>query len=106
MLALFFLPQQTPKESSPGRVARDLGIAALVGGIFATLNYAIMTRSGLSISDFYLENSKPGGGGTNAVNVILVDFRGFDTFGEILVLGIAALGIFKLINRMKISKPY
>ncbi|QEW05785.1 monovalent cation/H+ antiporter subunit A [Nitrincola iocasae] len=105
MLALFFLPQQTPKESSPGRVARDLGIAALVGGIFATLNYAIMTRSGLSISDFYLENSKPGGGGTNAVNVILVDFRGFDTFGEILVLGIAALGIFKLINRMKISKP-
>lgn len=105
MLALFFLPQQTPKESSPGRVARDLGIAALVGGIFATINYAIMTRSGLSISDFFLENSKPGGGGTNAVNVILVDFRGFDTFGEILVLGIAALGIFKLINRMKISKP-
>ncbi|WP_417579787.1 monovalent cation/H+ antiporter subunit A [Nitrincola sp.] len=105
MLALFFLPQQTPKESSPGRVARDLGVAALVGGIFGTLNYAIMTRSGLSISDFFLENSKPGGGGTNAVNVILVDFRGFDTFGEILVLGIAALGIFKLINRMKISKP-
>lgn len=105
MLALFFLPQQTPKESSPARVARDLGIAALIGGIFATLNYAIMTRSGVSISEFFLANSKPGGGGTNAVNVILVDFRGFDTFGEILVLGIAALGIFKLINRMKVSMP-
>ena len=36
----------------------------------------------------------PGGGGTNVVNVILVDFRGFDTFGEIIVLGIAALVIF------------
>ena len=105
MLALFFLPQQTPKESSPGRVVRDLGVAAVIGGIFATLNYAIMTRSGISISDFFIANSKPGGGGTNAVNVILVDFRGFDTFGEILVLGIAALGIFKLINRMKVSMP-
>ncbi|GAB2576930.1 monovalent cation/H+ antiporter subunit A [Nitrincola alkalisediminis] len=105
MLALFFLPQQTPKESSPGRVARDLGVAAIIGGIIGTINYAIMTRPQLSISEFFLENSKPGGGGTNVVNVILVDFRGFDTFGEILVLGIAALGIFKLINRMKVFMP-
>jgi len=36
------------------------------------------------------------GGGTNVVNVILVDFRGFDTFGEIIVLGIAALLIYAL----------
>ena len=34
-----------------------------------------------------------GGGGTNVVNVILVDFRGFDTLGEICVLGIAAMGV-------------
>ncbi|MEO1119894.1 MAG: hydrogen gas-evolving membrane-bound hydrogenase subunit E, partial [Pseudomonadota bacterium] len=40
--------------------------------------------------------SKPGGGGTNVVNVILVDFRGFDTFGEIIVLGIAAIVIFAI----------
>jgi multicomponent K+:H+ antiporter subunit A len=45
-----------------------------------------------SISAFHLANSKPGGGGNNVVNVILVDFRGFDTFGEIIVLGIAASG--------------
>ena len=44
-----------------------------------------------SISGYHLENSYKGGGGTNVVNVILVDFRGFDTFGEIIVLGIAAL---------------
>ena len=42
----------------------------------------------------------PGGGGTNVVNVILVDFRGFDTFGEIIVLAIAALGIAALLRRL------
>jgi multicomponent K+:H+ antiporter subunit A len=50
------------------------------------------------ISAFHWEQSKPGGGGTNVVNVILVDFRGFDTFGEIIVLGIAALGIYALLK--------
>jgi multicomponent K+:H+ antiporter subunit A len=49
-----------------------------------------------SISEFHLANSYKGGGGTNVVNVILVDFRGFDTFGEIIVLGIAALLIYAL----------
>ena len=48
------------------------------------------------ISEYHLANSYKGGGGTNVVNVILVDFRGFDTFGEIIVLGIAALLIYAL----------
>jgi Multisubunit Na+/H+ antiporter, MnhB subunit len=47
-----------------------------------------------TIADYHLANAKTGGGGTNVVNVILVDFRGYDTFGEITVLGIAALVIF------------
>jgi len=105
LLALYFLPQNTPKESSPKRVARDLSVAALVGGVVGTINYALMTRPLESISDFFLENAKSGGGGTNVVNVILVDFRGFDTLGEITVLGIAALGIYKLIARMGLFKP-
>jgi len=105
MLALFFLPQKTKNESSPRRVVRDLGIAAVCGGVIATINYAIITRPFDSISEFFLANSKTGGGGTNVVNVILVDFRGFDTFGEITVLGIAALGIFKLIARMRLAMP-
>lgn len=49
-----------------------------------------------SLSAFHLANSYEGGGGTNVVNVILVDFRGFDTYGEIIVLGIAALLIYAL----------
>ncbi|WP_028303583.1 monovalent cation/H+ antiporter subunit A [Oceanospirillum maris] len=105
MLALFFLPQRTPKESTPLRVVRDLVIAAIIGGVIGTICYALMTRPLESISAFFLENSKIGGGGTNVVNVILVDFRGFDTLGEITVLGIAALGIFKLIARMRLYMP-
>ncbi|GGO72363.1 monovalent cation/H+ antiporter subunit A [Bowmanella pacifica] len=105
MLALFFLPQKTHNESSPRRVARDLSIAAIFGGIIATINYAIITRPLDSISDFFIANSKTGGGGTNVVNVILVDFRGFDTLGEITVLSIAALGIFKLVSRMRLAMP-
>ncbi|GAB3483170.1 monovalent cation/H+ antiporter subunit A [Marinomonas epiphytica] len=105
MLALFFLPQKTPKESSPRRVVRDLGIASVAGGVIGTICYALMTRPLDTISTFFTANSKTGGGGTNIVNVILVDFRGFDTLGEITVLGIAALGIYKLIARMRLFMP-
>jgi multicomponent K+:H+ antiporter subunit A len=103
ILALYFLPKNTATESSPSRVVRDIAIAAAIGGIVATINYAFITQPLDSISDFYLANSKTGGGGTNAVNVILVDFRGLDTLGEILVLCIAALGIFKLLADIKLS---
>lgn len=105
MLALYFLPQKTPSESSPPRVVRDVAIAAALGGLVATINYAFITQPIDSISEFFLANSKTGGGGTNAVNVILVDFRGLDTLGEILVLGIAALGIFNLLARVRLSMP-
>lgn len=105
ILALFFLPQKTPKESSPRRVVRDLSLAAFIGGTVGTICYALMTRPLDTISTFFTENSKTGGGGTNVVNVILVDFRGFDTLGEITVLGIAALGIYKLIARMRLYMP-
>ncbi|UYG05568.1 monovalent cation/H+ antiporter subunit A [Halomonas sp. LR3S48] len=94
MLALSFLPQQSPRESSRRRTARDLAIAGLMGGGVAAFSFAILTRPQQSISDFFLANSLPGGGGTNVVNVILVDFRGFDTLGEITVLGIAAVAVF------------
>ncbi|MDF2180956.1 monovalent cation/H+ antiporter subunit A [Neptuniibacter sp. CAU 1671] len=105
MLALFFLPQKTPKESPPARVVRDMGISAIFGGLMATIVYAMMTRPLESISDYFIANAKTGGGGTNIVNVILVDFRGFDTWGEITVLGIAGLGIYKLILSMRLYMP-
>ncbi len=47
----------------------------------------------------------PGGGGTNVVNVILVDFRGFDTLGEIVVLALAGLGVFAMLEGLKLAAP-
>jgi multicomponent K+:H+ antiporter subunit A len=105
MLALFFLPQHSPKESSSLRVVRDLGISAALGVVVASICYALITRPFESISEFFLANAKTGGGGTNVVNVILVDFRGFDTLGEICVLGIAALGIYKLLINLPLLLP-
>ena len=54
-----------------------------------------------SISPFYLEKALSEGGGSNVVNVMLVDFRGFDTMGEITVLGIVALTVYALLRRFR-----
>lgn len=105
ILALFFMPQKTARASSGHRVFRDIIIASFIGGIVATLNFAILTSPAETISDFFIANAKTGGGGTNVVNVILVDFRGFDTLGEITVLAIAAAGIHKLLNKLKPFMP-
>ncbi|WP_027967743.1 monovalent cation/H+ antiporter subunit A [Halomonas halocynthiae] len=106
MLALFFLPQKTPRESSMPRLLRDLSLAGGLGVIVASLNYAVLSRETTSISDFFIANSVPGGGGHNVVNVILVDFRGFDTLGEITVLAIAGLAVLKLLNRLRLFMPH
>src|SRR3546814_14806103 len=69
----------------------------------AALAYAMMTRPlPDSISRYFVENAYSGGGGTNVVNVILVDFRGFDTLGEITVLSIVALTVFTLLDRKSV----
>ncbi len=98
LLALNLLPKSTPRESSGPRRLRD-GVLAGAGGLaVAIATFQVISRDFTTISDYFLAQSYPGGGGTNVVNVILVDFRGFDTFGEIIVLGIAALGIFALLD--------
>ena len=98
LLALNLLPKTSPPDTDiPGRVGRS-GLAAAVGLGVGALAYAILTRDFQTISDYHLAESKDGAGGTNAVNVILVDFRSLDTFGEIIVLGIAAVSIFALLD--------
>jgi len=99
LLALYFLPKDSPLESSAARRVRDGVIALVAGGAVTALAMAFMLRDVADpISAFHLENAKTGGGGTNVVNVILVDFRGYDTYGEIIVLGIAGLAIFALMD--------
>jgi multicomponent K+:H+ antiporter subunit A len=99
MLALHWLPQHSPPEPRARlRTWRDAAIATTAGLGIAALVYAVLTRPFDSISPYFLQTTVSLGGGANAVNVIIVDYRGFDTVGEITVLGIAALLIYALLN--------
>ena len=99
LLALNLLPRRPPRISSNPRRLRDGLFGAIGGGATGFAAWAVMTREpNAPISAFHWANSYSGGGGTNVVNVTLVDFRAFDTFGEIIVLGIAAIAIFALLE--------
>ena len=100
LLALNYMPKETPVGTTFPRRVRDVVIALVTGSAVGGLAYALLTRdpSLPTISDYHVANSYTGGGGNNVVNVILVDFRGFDTMGEIIVLGIAALVIFAIVE--------
>jgi multicomponent K+:H+ antiporter subunit A len=102
LLAMFFLPQQSPREGSGIRLAVDALIALAAGAGAAALAWAMMLSPGPTLSGFYLDQAKPGGGGYNVVNVILVDFRALDTLGEITVLGIAAFAIVAILDRIEL----
>ncbi|MFM7275215.1 MAG: monovalent cation/H+ antiporter subunit A, partial [Gammaproteobacteria bacterium] len=101
MLALYWLPQEGAAEGAPflrnARKMRDALIAAAAGLGSAALCYLVLARPLDSVSPYFLQTSVPEGGGSNVVNVILVDYRGYDTMGEITVLGIAGLVIYSLL---------
>jgi multicomponent K+:H+ antiporter subunit A len=118
LLGLRWLPKRLPHLEAHQtllrtrvRRSRDMVLAIIAGGGMATFAYVVMTRqSPPGISGFFLENAYKLGGGRNVVNVMLVDFRGFDTMGEITVLGIVALTVFALLRRFRpaadsIGKP-
>ncbi|MBU1654354.1 MAG: monovalent cation/H+ antiporter subunit A [Gammaproteobacteria bacterium] len=108
LLALYFLPQHTPPASHPARRGRDAVIALLAGGGVGALAWAVLTRpvsAWPGIGDWFLANSVSGGGGGNVVNVILVDFRGFDTLGEITVLALAGLAIYAMLENLRLDGP-
>jgi len=98
LLVVYFLPTKAPAESSSLLHLRDFIIAASCAVLMAVLTFAVLTRPYQSIADFFMANSLTGGGGTNVVNVILVDFRGFDTLGEISVLAITAIATVALLK--------
>jgi multicomponent K+:H+ antiporter subunit A len=108
LLGLRWLPRRIPLDDprTRGRARwrrwRDVVLAALSGSGLAALSYAMLTRSApQSISPFFLDRALPEGGGANVVNVMLVDFRGFDTLGEITVLGIVGLTVYALLRRFR-----
>ncbi|HEX5420821.1 MAG TPA: hydrogen gas-evolving membrane-bound hydrogenase subunit E, partial [Gammaproteobacteria bacterium] len=64
--------------------------------------FAMLTRPAVrGLAPFFLSNALEKAGGRNVVNVILVDFRGFDTLGEITVVGIVALIVYALLRRFR-----
>jgi len=98
-------PSVSTRLRARTRRVRDLILSILVGGGMALLSYAMLTRATPNtISSFYLSRAIPEGGGSNVVNVMLVDFRGFDTFGEITVLAAVALTVFALLRRFRPPK--
>ena len=77
------------------RIAISVGVGVSVA-LFAVMVSA--ARTAPSVGEVYAELSLPDAGGKNIVNVILVDFRGWDTMGEITVLATAALGVANLVR--------
>ncbi len=108
LLGLRWLPKRVvgddPRIAVRARLrrARDFVLAVVAGAGMAALSYAMLTRPAPhSISPFFLDRALPEGGGTNVINVMLVDFRGFDTLGEISVLGAVALTVYALLRRFR-----
>ncbi len=104
LLAFYHLPKISRKEERMGFKLTNALVAAGVGVIVTIIAFsALSNRLFESISQYYIENTAEEAGGFNMVNVILVDFRGFDTMFEIAVLGIAALGIYGMI-KLRLSR--
>jgi len=105
VLVIYQLPKYT-KSNYPVHANLLNIIVSVAGGILMAglmlLTSAIPSNS--TLAPYFMENSLTLAKGRNVVNVILVDFRGFDTLGEITVLMIAAIGVFALLGLKKGSK--
>jgi multicomponent K+:H+ antiporter subunit A len=103
LLGMNYLPAQSPPEKSRWRKRRDALIAVIGGGGLAAMAYSAMTLPPNTMAGELLARALPEAYGENVVNVILVDFRGFDTFGEITVFGIAALVVHAMLRRSRMA---
>jgi multicomponent K+:H+ antiporter subunit A len=108
LLGLRWLPQRLdtldPRRATlraQARRGRDILIAAVCGVGIAALAFAVLTRPSTSALGPYFLRRALEAGGHNVVNVILVDFRGFDTLGEITVVGIVAMTVYALLRRFR-----
>jgi len=109
LLGLRWLPRRIVNDKVGERTlrthvrrARDFLLALVGGAGLSAIAFAVLTHpADPGIASFFIEQSLPQGGGANVVNVILVDFRAFDTLGEITVLGIVALTVYALLRRFR-----
>ncbi|MCA1857222.1 monovalent cation/H+ antiporter subunit A [Massilia oculi] len=113
LLGLRWLPPRFQPAHLKGRVpgatwlrrSRDILIAVAGGLGLAAASYAVLSlpQGGATtdLRDFFMRHALAEGGGANVVNVLLVDFRGFDTMGEITVLSAVALTVYALLRRFR-----
>ncbi|SHN26155.1 multicomponent Na+:H+ antiporter subunit A [Cyclobacterium lianum] len=98
VLVLYNLPKYLKLSETRDRI-RDGLLSLFFGALISLLTIEVMNESvDKETSQYYAENAYVLGKGKNVVNVILVDFRGFDTMVEITVLAIAAIGVFGLLK--------
>jgi multicomponent Na+:H+ antiporter subunit A len=105
VFALYRMPPRIPGKRRGWRWL-DMAVAG-AGGVMMTLLalVALDVQIGASIAEYFLAHSLPDAHGRNVVNVILVDFRGADTMGEITVLGLAATGVYALLKLVPRDTP-
>lgn len=104
VLVLYRFPSFTKLSKRSTRI-RDAILAVLVGVLMTSLVFIKSSAESFDrISSYFVEQSVPTAHGHNIVNVILVDFRGIDTMGEITVLSVAALGVYALLKLKMGSK--
>ncbi|MBN2110910.1 MAG: DUF4040 domain-containing protein [Methanosarcinaceae archaeon] len=101
LLAIVKIPQRFRERMSTSVLTKDILISSAVA--LTVFILMINATQGIvspfeSLSHYFIENSLPLAGGHNIVNVIIVDFRGYDTLGEISVLCLAAFGVYNLIH--------
>jgi multicomponent Na+:H+ antiporter subunit A len=98
VLVAYKVPQFTRLSATKLKI-RDAGLSMLSGLVICVLVMIVLNNSAeYKISEYFLENSYVLAHGRNVVNVILVDFRGLDTMGEITVLSLAAIGVYTLLK--------
>ena len=96
-LALRHLPAAPAGAEPLARRLRDLGLAVMGGLALGAATWAVLGLPADSLSGHYIARALTEAGGTNVVNVIIVDFRGFDTLGETFVMACAALVVHGLL---------
>ncbi len=98
VFAFYHLPRFDPLGPPGPRLIHAI-VAVLVGALMTGLVLsAVRVDLFPSISEYFIENSVSLAHGRNIVNVILVDFRGIDTLGEITVLAVAAAGVYAILK--------
>lgn len=104
VLVLYRLPKYLNLSDYKVRI-KDGVLSLVFGALITVLALEVLNEpQGSTVTDYYAENAYVLAKGKNVVNVILVDFRGIDTFMEIAVLTIAAIGVFSLLKLRLTSK--